>query len=81
MPAGKPKDKNIIKVRLVVLVQMFYTMTDEHNTMTSPEILEYLEKHGAPANEKTLRGDIKLLQELGVDIVKIISRPNRYFWG
>ena len=81
MPAGKPKDKNMIKVRLVVLAQMFYTMTDEHNTMTSPEILEYLEKHGAPANEKTLRGDIKLLQALGVDIVKIVSRPNRYFWG
>ena len=81
MPAGKPKDKNMIKARLVVLAQMFYTMTDEENTMTSPEILEYLEDHDAPANEKTLRGDIKLLQELGVDIVKVVSRPNRYFWG
>ena len=81
MPAGKPKDKNMVKARLVVLAQMFYTMTDENNTMTSPEILAYLEEHDVPANEKTLRGDIKLLQELGVDIVKIVSRPNRYFWG
>ncbi len=81
MPAGKPKEKNMVKARLVVLAQMFYVMTDENNTMTSPQILEYLEAHDVPANEKTLRGDIRLLQELGMDIVKIVSRPNRYFWG
>ena len=81
MPAGKPKDKNMIKARLVVLARMFYTLTDEDHSMTSSQILEYLENHGVPANEKTLRGDIRLLQELGMDIVKIISRPNRYFWG
>ena len=43
MPAGKPKDKNMIKARLVVLAQMFYTKTDEQHTMTGLEILDYLE--------------------------------------
>ncbi len=81
MPAGKPKDKNMVKARLVVLAQMFYRHTDQDHPMTGVQILEYLEKHDVPANEKTLRGDIRLLQELGIDIVKIVSRPNYYFQG
>lgn len=81
MPAGKPKDKNMVKARLVVLAQMFYEKTDQEHPMTGLEILEYLEEHDVPANEKTLRGDIQLLQDLGLDIVKVVSRPNYFFWG
>lgn len=81
MPAGKPKDKNMVKARLIVLAQMFYEKTDQENPMTGLEILEYLEQHDVPANEKTLRGDIQLLQDLGLDIVKVVSRPNYFFWG
>lgn len=81
MPAGKPKDKNMVKARLVVLAQMFYEKTDQEHPMTGLEILEYLEQHDVPANEKTLRGDIQLLQDLGLDIVKVVSRPNYFFWG
>ena len=81
MPAGKPKDKNMVKARLIVLAQMFYEKTDQEHPMTGLEILEYLEEHDVPANEKTLRGDIQLLQDLGLDIVKVISRPNYFFWG
>ena len=49
--------------------------------MINTEILEYLKEHDVPANEKTLRGDIRLLQQLGVSIVKVVSRPNRYYLG
>lgn len=81
MPAGQTKQKNMIKARLVVLAQMFFEKTDQEHPMTGLEILEYLESAGVPANEKTLRGDIKLLQDLGLDIVKVVSRPNLYYWG
>ena len=81
MPAGKAKEKNMIKSRMIILAQMFYERTDEDNPMTGLEILEYLKKHDVSANEKTLRGDIKLLQNLGLDIVKIVSRPNLLYWG
>lgn len=81
MPAGKPKDKNMVKSRLIILAQMFYEKTDEEHPMTGSEIMQYLEEHDVPANEKTLRGDIQLLQDLGLDIVKVVSRPNYYFWG
>ena len=81
MPAGEAKEKNMIKSRMIILAQMFYEHTDQDHPMTGLEILEYLKEHDVPANEKTLRGDIKLLQELGLDIVKIVSRPNYFFWG
>lgn len=81
MPVGEAKDKNMIKSRMIVLAQMFYEHTDQNHPMTGFQILEYLREHNVPANEKTLRGDIKLLQDLGLDIVKIVSRPNLFYWG
>ena len=75
------KEKNAVKARLVILVQMFYELTDQEHPMTGMQILEYLREHDVPANEKTLRGDIELLQNLGMDIVKIVSRPNLFYWG
>ena len=81
MPAGTAKDKNMIKSRMIILAQMFYEHTDQEHPMTGLEILDYLKEHGVPANEKTLRGDIQLLQDLGLDIVKIVSRPNLFYWG
>ena len=73
------KDSDAVKPRLLVLEQMFYKHTDEDHTWTNTEILKYLEEHKVPANEKTLRGDIVLLQKMGFDIIKIVSRPNRYY--
>lgn len=75
------KEKNAVKARLVILAQMLYQKTDQEHPMTGRQILEYLAAHDVPTNEKTLRGDIRLLQDLGMDIVKVISRPNLYFWG
>ena len=79
--SGITKEKNMVKSRMVILAQMFYEHTDQDHPMTGIEILDYLKEHGVPANEKTLRGDIKLLQDLGLDIVKIVSRPNLFYWG
>ncbi len=77
--ANVKKEKDAVKPRLLLLEQMFYRYTDEEHTWTNTEILEYLKEHDVPANEKTLRGDVALLQKLGFDIVKIVSRPNRYY--
>ena len=75
------KEKDMIKARMVVLEKMFYTQTDEEHQMTNTQILEYLKEHDVPANEKTLRGDIRLLKSLGIDVVTVVSRPNRYYLG
>ena len=78
----KQRDKQYqSKARLLVLLRMFYELTDEEHTMTNTEIIEYLAEHNVKANVKTLRDDIALLNDYGFDIVTIVSRPNRYFWG
>ena len=79
--ANVKKDKDMVKSRLIILAKMFYSQTDEDHTMTNLQILDYLKDHDVPANEKTLRSDIRLLKELGFDVVTIVSRPNRYYQG
>mgnify|MGYP002857168616 CR=1 FL=1 len=73
--------KNMVKARLLVLQDMFNEKTDEAHPMDTFEIIDYLAEMGVPANTKTLRSDIALLRERGMDIVTIISRPNKYFCG
>ena len=80
--APKQRDKQYqSKARLLVLLKMFYELTDEDHTMTNVEIIEYLEQHDVQANFRTLRDDIALLNSYGFDIETIVSRPNRYYWG
>ena len=75
------KNKDIVKRRIFVLLRLLYEQTDEDHQMTSDEIVEYLKEQKVPANKKTLKGDIDLMTEAGLDIVTVSSKPNRYFWG
>jgi len=80
MPIDKEKQYQS-KARLLVLLKMFYELTDKDHTMTNVEIIDYLEKENVQANLATLRDDIALLKKHGYDIRTIVSRPNRYYWG
>ncbi len=80
MPIDKVKQYQS-KARLLVLLKMFYELTDKDHTMTNVEIIDYLEKENVQANLATLRDDIALLKKHGYDIRTIVSRPNRYYWG
>jgi len=71
--------KNMVKARLLVLSKMFYEKTDEDHKMDTFEIINYLADMGVPANTKTLRSDINLLRQHGMDIVTTTGRPNKYF--
>ncbi len=75
------ENRNMVKARLLVLAKMFYELTDDDHQMTIVDIIDYLTDMKVPANNKTVRDDIALLQDLGFDIVKVVSRPNTYFWG
>ena len=75
------ENKDIVKRRILVLLRMFYELTDEDHPMSTDQIIEYLQSCGVGSNKKTLRSDIALLEESGLDIVTITSKPNRYFWG
>ena len=76
------KDKqNMVKARLLVLSAMFFEKTDDEHPMDTFEIIDYLADNGVPANTKTLRSDIALLRQRGMDIVTITGRPNKYYCG
>ena len=74
-------NKDIVKRRLMVLIKYLYEYTDEDHQITSDELIQYLQKSNVPANKKTLKNDIDLMVEFGLDIVTVSSKPNRYFWG
>ena len=45
------------------------------------DIISYLEYNGEQTNIKTLRKDIETLQDHGFDIVRVPTRPVKYFMG
>ena len=74
-------DNKYSKARLLTLARMLYEKTDEHNSMNTFQILEYLKSQKIHSNDKTLRRDMKLLSELGFDVIVEHSKPNRYYIG
>lgn len=74
-------EPNTMKRRLLLVQQLLYETTDEQHPLTTFEILDYLEAQGIVTNRKTLKGDIDLMVECGMDIITVQSKPNRYFWG
>ena len=75
------KNKDIVKRRVLVLINYLYEHTDEEHQITSDDLVAYLKNEGVPANKKTLKSDLDLMVEAGLDIVTVSSKPNRYFWG
>ena len=70
-----------MKRRLLLVQKLLYETTDEQHQLTTFEILDYLESQGIVTNRKTLKCDIDLMVECGLDIITVSSKPNRYFWG
>lgn len=69
------------KSRLLVLAGMFINHTDENNQKTVADIIEFLKDQGVHTSVRTLRDDIEILNNHGFDIVRVPTRPVRYFMG
>lgn len=74
-------EPNTMKRRMILLQKLLYETTDEKHPITTFEILDFLEEKGIVTNRKTLKADIDLMVECGMDIVTVQSKPNKYFWG
>ena len=71
------------KSRLLYLFKYLFDYTDEENTISSVELRSVLEEKGFKADNRTIRDDVDMLRESGVDI-GVIERngvPTRYFYG
>lgn len=75
------KNRDIVKRRMLVLTNYLYQHTDEDHQITSDDLVAFLKDQGVPANKKTLKNDLDLMVDAGLDIVTVSSKPNRYFWG
>ena len=71
-------EPNTMKRRLLLVQKLLYENTDEQHPLTTFEILDYLESQGIVTNRKTLKGDIDLMVDCGMDIITVQRKPNRY---
>ncbi len=67
------------KERLLALIKLLWTQTDEEHPMTTAEIVTYFENQGVSTYRKTVQADIELLIEFGLDIVEIKRTQISYF--
>ena len=69
------------KSRLLELIKLFYEQTDEDHQFTTNDILEHMSKKGMVTNRKTVKADIDLLNQYGIDIIVTHGMSNSFFMG
>ena len=65
------------KVKLLVLYDILYRLTDEEHKLNTDEIINLLSQKGINVSRKILREDIKTLNEYGYEIMEV---KNKYFY-
>jgi len=74
--------ENESKIRVMRLYQILNELSDEEHPISTVELIKMLdEKYGIQAHRITISKDIAVLEQCGVDIVKINTTQNKYFIG
>ena len=69
------------KAKLLVLYQVLLKKGDEDRPISTPELIEVLEREGIPAERKSVYTDMETLQDLGVDVQLRKGRGGGWFIG
>jgi predicted DNA-binding transcriptional regulator YafY len=69
------------KERIIRMIQLFQTQTDEEHQISTLEIIAYFKELGVVTDRKTVKNDIDTLNDCGVEIVTTPGRPNKYFFA
>ena len=69
------------KQRLIHLYRYLMEYTDEEHQVTTNDLVEFLREEDANASRKTVKDDIEVLVEEGIDIIVNKSFYNSYFVG
>ena len=68
--------------RIFLIMKMLYEKSDENHPLATNEIMDFLAQNGITVDRKTFREDMNfLIQSEDLDIIRIKSSPNKYFWG
>ena len=65
------------------LLNIFFMLrqdTDEDHPLSTPEIVEHFTALGTVTDRKTVREDIKMFIDCGVNIVTVQGVPTKYFY-
>lgn len=68
------------KERIVRMVRLFQTQTDEEHPISTFEIIEYFKGLGTAIDRNTIRDDVDTLNACGIEVIILEGRPNRYYF-
>lgn len=70
---------NEAKLRPLYLAKILYEKTDEEHFLTTAQLMQILEEqYGIKSHRQTIKGDIELLKQFGMEIEEVKSTQNRY---
>ena len=70
---------NTAKLRPLYLAKILYEQTDEEHYLTTVQLMQILEEqYGISAHRQTIKADIDLLKQFGLEIEEVKSIQNRY---
>ncbi len=69
------------KGKLLALLEIFRTESDEDHPLTVKDLIERLSSYGITAERKTIYDDVAVLCDFGYDIVELKGRANAYYLG
>lgn len=67
------------KLKLLYIIEMLYRYTDENHSVTTKEIISYLREKDVSAERKSIYDDIAVLQDYGMDILKVEEYGGGYY--
>ena len=70
---------NTAKLRPLYLAKILYEQTDEEHYLTTAQLMQILEEqYGISSHRQTIKADIELLKQFGLEIEEVKSVQNRY---
>lgn len=70
---------NEAKLRPLYLAKILYEQTDEEHFLTTAQLMQILEqRYGIKSHRQTIKADIELLKQFGLEIEEVKSTQNRY---
>lgn len=69
------------KLKLMYLAKILLEKTDDEHTLTVPEMISELSKHGISSERKSIYDDLECLRVFGLDICSRKSRTTDYYIG
>ena len=69
------------KERLIELLKLLYTKTDEDHPMPTSEIVTYFKDQGIPTDRGTIKADVDALNNCGIEVYAAKADKTRYHYA